>query len=158
MIKILSLISRHHSGRGPTPRGGHKCSRLKSSLPFKRNLSLQSIPLSKRPFKTQPRIENEDVTWSPQYNLPATRTNECKALSLQEVELYGRSLILHIVLKICTILSMRKFNISFIIRFYVLGLTSWIWTNPLTEELKSENPSKWNSYEDFNLDHPWASS
>ena len=44
----------------------------------------------------QPLIENEDFTWSPQYNPPATRTNERTALSLQ-VELDGQSLILHIV-------------------------------------------------------------
>ena len=29
-------------------------------------LALQSIPLSKQPFKTQPQIQNEDVTCSPQ--------------------------------------------------------------------------------------------
>ena len=34
----------------------------------------------------QPQIENEDITGSPQYNLPATRTNKRRALSLQEVE------------------------------------------------------------------------
>ena len=56
-------------------------------MPFKRNLALQNIPFSKQPFKTQPQIENEDVTWSPQYNLPATRTNKRWALPLQEVEL-----------------------------------------------------------------------
>ena len=72
-------------------------------MPFKRDLALQNIPLSKQPFKTQPQIENEDVTWSPQYNLPATRTNKRRALSLQEVELDGWFLILHIVLETCTI-------------------------------------------------------
>ena len=36
-------------------------SRLKSSMPFK-CLALQNILLSKQPFKTQPQIENEDVT------------------------------------------------------------------------------------------------
>jgi hypothetical protein len=39
-----------------------QCSRLKSSMPFKRDLALQNIPLSNQPFKTQPEIENEDVT------------------------------------------------------------------------------------------------
>ena len=39
-----------------------QCSRLKSSMPFKPDLALQNIPLSKQPFKTQPQIENEDVT------------------------------------------------------------------------------------------------
>ena len=37
------------------------CSRLKPSMPFKRDLALQNIPLSKQPFITQPQIENEDV-------------------------------------------------------------------------------------------------
>ena len=36
--------------------------RLKSSMPFKRILALQNIPLFKQPFKTQPQIGNEDVT------------------------------------------------------------------------------------------------
>ena len=36
--------------------------RLKSSMPFKHDLALQNIPLSKQPFKMQPQIENEDVT------------------------------------------------------------------------------------------------
>ena len=34
-------------------------------MPFKCDLALQSIPLSKQPFEMQPQIENEDVTWSP---------------------------------------------------------------------------------------------
>ena len=53
-----------------------QCSRLQSSMPFKRDLALQNISLLKQPFKRQPRIENEDVTWSLQYNLHATRTNK----------------------------------------------------------------------------------
>ena len=69
-------------------------------MPFKRDLALQSIRLLKQPFKTQPQIENEDITWSPQqYNLIATRTNKRRALSLQEVELDDSFLILHVVLK-----------------------------------------------------------
>ena len=82
--------------------GGGQCSRLKSPMPFKCTLALQNIPLSKQPFQTQPQIENEDVTWSPWYNMPATRTNERRALSIQEVELDGWFLILHIVLETCT--------------------------------------------------------
>ena len=39
----------------------HQCSRLKSSMPFKRDLALHNILLSKQPFETQPQIENEDV-------------------------------------------------------------------------------------------------
>ena len=34
-----------------------QCSRSKSSMPFKRYLALQNIPLSKEPFKMQPQIE-----------------------------------------------------------------------------------------------------
>ena len=50
---------------------------------------------------------------------------------------------------------MHKFNMSFVFHFYILGLTSWIWTSPSTERLKFESPSKWNSYESFNLEH-WS--
>jgi hypothetical protein len=42
---------------------------------------------------------------------------------------------------------------SFVFHSYILGLTSWIWTSPPCEELKFESPSKWNSCEDFNLEH-----
>ena len=66
------------------------------------DLTIQNIPLSKQPFKMQPQIENEDVTWSSQYNLPTTRTHKRKALPLQEVELDGWFLILHIVLETYT--------------------------------------------------------
>jgi hypothetical protein len=58
-------------------------------MPFKRDVALQNIPLSKQPSKTQPQIENEDVTRSPQYNMPATRTNKRRELSLQDMELDG---------------------------------------------------------------------
>ena len=39
-----------------------RCSRLKSSMPFKHDLALQNTPLYKQPFKMQPQIGNEDVT------------------------------------------------------------------------------------------------
>ena len=42
---------------------------------------------------------------------------------------------------------------SFVFHFCILGLTSWIWTDPSAEGLKFESPSKWNSYEGFNLEH-----
>ena len=58
-------------------------------MPFKRNAALQNKPLPKHPFITQPQIENEDVTRSPQYNVHVTRTNKRRALSLQELELDG---------------------------------------------------------------------
>ena len=75
-------------------------------MPKECDLALQNIiPLSKQPFKTQTRIENEDVRWSPQYNMPTTRTNRHRALSLREVELDDSFLILHIVLETCTIVD-----------------------------------------------------
>ena len=69
-------------------------------MPFKRDLALQNIPLSKQPFKTQPQIENEDVTWSPQYLICPPQ--EPTSIG-QEVELDGWFLILHYVLETCTI-------------------------------------------------------
>jgi hypothetical protein len=70
----------------------------------------------------------------------------------KEVELDGWFLILHVVLETRTIWFMHKFNMSFVFHFHILGLTFWIWTNPSTERLKFDNPSKWNSYESFNLE------
>jgi hypothetical protein len=72
-------------------------------MPVKREYALQNIPLSKQSFKTQLQIENEDVTWSPQYEMSATRTNKRRALSLQEVGLDGWFFILHIILETCII-------------------------------------------------------
>ena len=37
---------------------------------------------------------------------------------------------------------MRKFNMNFVFHFYILGLMSWIWTDPSTEGLKFVSPSK----------------
>ena len=67
--------------------GVYHCSRLKSSMPFKRDLAIRNIHVSKQPFEMQPQIENEDITRSPQYNMAITRTNKRRALSLQELEL-----------------------------------------------------------------------
>ena len=131
----------------------YHCLSLKSSMPFKRDLALQNTPLSKQPFRMQPKFENEDVTWSPWCNLPATRTNKHRALSLRVVELDGWFLIICIVLETCTIWFMHKFNTSFVFHFHILGLMSWIWTNLSTGGLKFEIFSKWNSYEGFNLEH-----
>ena len=90
-----------------------QCSRLKSSMPFKCDLALQSIPLSKQPFKTQPQIENKDTTRRRQYNCPPhARTNKHRALSLQEVELDGWFLILRIIYR-----KLVPYN----------SCTSWIW-------------------------------
>ena len=83
-------------------------------MPFKRDSALQNTPLLKQPFKTQPQIENKDLTRNPQYNLLATTTNKRRALSLQEVKLDGRFLILHIVLQTCTMQCMHKFHMSFV--------------------------------------------
>ena len=135
--------------------GDGQCSRLKSPMPFKHDSALQNIPLSQRPFKMQPQIENEDVTWSPQFILPATWTNERRALSLQAIELDGWFLILHMY---CTGNMYRIIHAQVSYEFCIfisifLDSTSWIWTNPSTEGLKFESPSKWNSYEGFNLDH-----
>ena len=72
-------------------------------MAFKHDLALQISP-SKQLFNTQLQVENEDVTWSPRYNMPATRTNKrTRALSLQEMELDGWFLILHIILETCII-------------------------------------------------------
>jgi hypothetical protein len=51
----------------------------------------------------QPQIEKEDIIWSPQYNMLATRINKRKALPPLEMELDGPYLILHIVLETRTI-------------------------------------------------------
>ena len=82
----------HHHHYEPTTRWNNpigRCSRLESPMPVKRDLALLNIPLSKQPFKTQPQIENEDITESPQYNMHATRINKRRALSLQEMESNG---------------------------------------------------------------------
>ena len=47
---------------------------------------------------------------------------------------------------------MHKFNTSSVFHFYTLRLTTWIWSSPSTEGLKFKSPSKWNSYEGFNLE------
>ena len=63
----------------------------------------------------------------------------------------GWFILLHIVLQTCTIWFMHQFNMSFVLHFYILGLTSWIWTNP----------SKWNSREASILNvacHRWISA
>ena len=55
------------------------------------------------------------------------------------------------------IIHAHKFNMSFVFHFDILGLAFWIWTNPSTEEPKSESPPKWNSSEGFHLEH-WMGS
>ena len=70
-------------------------------------------PSLKITLQTQPQMENEDVTWSPQYNMPTARTNKRRALSLREVESDGWFLIPHIALETCTEQFMQKFHMSF---------------------------------------------
>jgi hypothetical protein len=62
-----------------------------SIWPFKIYLIQNSL------LKRNPQLENEDVTWSPRYNMPVPRTNKRRALSAQEVELDDWFLILHVV-------------------------------------------------------------
>ena len=85
----------------------------------------------------QPQIGNEDVTWSPRYNMFTTKTNKRRVLSLQEAELDGRFMFPHIALETCTIKFNHKVNMSFVFHFYTLELTSWIWTSSL--QLKNWN-------------------
>ena len=96
-------------------RSTNQCSRLKS--PFKRDLALQNIRFSKQPFSMQPQIENEDITWSPQYNMSVTTTKQRKALLLQEVELDGWFVIhtlywKHVPYNSCTTLTWVLYYIS----------------------------------------------
>ena len=126
-------------------------------MPYKCDLALQNIPLSKHHFKMQFRIENEDgVTWNPQFNLPTTRINKhTRALSLQEVELDGWLYSSYCIKNMYHIKFMYKFNTRYVFRFYIIRLMSWIRTNPSTQGLKFESPSKWNLYEGVNLEH-WS--
>ena len=48
---------------------------------------------------------------------------------------------------------MHKFTTSVVFHFYVLRLTSWIGSDPSVERLNCVSPSKWNTYEGFNLEH-----
>jgi hypothetical protein len=117
-------------------------------MPFK------IIPLSKQPFKTQPQIENEDVTWSPQYKLPVTRTNKVRAMWLQGVELDGWFLILpalywkQVSCNSCT-------SLVWVLHFISIFLDWCLGFEPTLQlkGLEFESPSKWNSYEGFNLEH-----
>ena len=112
--------------------------------PFKIYLS-QNSPSKRNPnLKMNTSLEVLNMICPPQ---------EPTSIGLQEMELDGWFLILHIVLETCNHKFMHKFNMIFVFHFYVLGLTSWIWTSPSTKELKFESPSKWNSFEGFNLEH-----
>ena len=48
---------------------------------------------------------------------------------------------------------MHKLYRNFVFHFYILELTSWIWTHPSTWSTKIWEPSKWKSCEGFNLEH-----
>ena len=74
-------------------------------MPFKRAFALPNIPLSLK-LALQNATPNLKLKTSLEVlnkNLLATRINERRALSLQEVELDGSFLILHIVMKTCTV-------------------------------------------------------
>ena len=100
------------------------------------------------PFKTQPQIENEVVTWSPQYNLPATRTNKRRALSLQRSRVRWLILISsHCIGNMYHIIQAQtqyEFCISF--------LYSWI------DVLHLNQPSKWSAeiWEPFKMKLIWG--
>jgi hypothetical protein len=116
--------------------------------PFKIHLS-QNNPSKRNPkLKIKTSLEVLNVICPSQ-----EPTNKRRASSLQEEELDSWFLILHSVLETCTIKFMHKCYMSYVFHFYILGLMSWIWTNPSIERLKFENPSKWNWYEGFNLEH-----
>ena len=120
--------------------GGMQCWRSKSSMAFKRDLALQNIPLSKQqPFKTQPQVQNEDVPWSPQYHLPATRTNKRRTFSLQEVELDGWFLLLHIILKTCT----SVIRVLYFISMFLDWRLKFFLTNSSIETLKFKMKLIW---------------
>ena len=46
-----------------------------------------------------------------------------------------------------------KDSLAFVLHFHILDMVSWIWTNPSTDRLKFESPSKWNSSQGFNFEH-----
>ena len=112
--------------------------------------ALQILRVSKQPSKMQPQTKNEDITWSPQYNRSATWTNKRRALSLQEVELDGWFLILHIVLEHMYHIIHAQVSYEFCISF----LYSWIHVLDLNQ-LFTWRAENWEpfSYEGFNLDH-----
>ena len=65
-------------------------SRLKSSMPFKRDLALQIYTSLKTTLQRRnSKLKNEDVIRTFRCNMPVTRTNKRMALSLQEVEFHG---------------------------------------------------------------------
>ena len=130
----------------------NQCSRFKSSMPFKLDLNPQNIHLLKQYFKIEPHIEKDYISWSPQYNLPATKTNKRRALSLQTVELDGWFLILHIVLKPCTMYHVNHTSLIWVL-YFISILLDWRLEFEPTLQLKFDSPSKWNSYEHFNLEH-----
>ena len=99
-------------------------------------------------FKSQPQIENEDVTWSPRYNLPATRTNKHRALSLQEVELDGWFLIY----SHCTENMYHIIHAQVYYEFCISFLYSWI------DVLDSNQPFDWGAkiWEPFKMKLIWG--
>ena len=115
--------------------------------PFKIH-SLKNNPLKHNPkLKTKTPFKILNIICPPQD--PTKR----RALSLQEVELDGWFLIFsHSTRNMYHIMHAWVWY-EFCVSFYILELTSWIWTNPSPKGLEFENPSKWNLYEGFNLEH-----
>ena len=112
--------------------------------PFKTHLSQNNLSKRNPNLKMKASLEVLDII------CPSQEPHERRALSLQESGV--RWLILdssHCIGNMYHIVHAH----SFVVHFYILGLTSWIWTNPSTEDLGFESPSKWNSYEGFNLEH-----
>ena len=63
-----NLTSRAVDKSEPYGEGRQQCYRLKSSMLFKRGP--WKFTFLKTAFTTQPQIENKEVTWSPQHNMP----------------------------------------------------------------------------------------
>ena len=97
---------------------------------------------------------SQDVTWSPWYNLRVTRTNKRRTLSPHEAEidmvdswlftLYRK----HVPYNSCTSWIWVLYCISIFLDWR-LGFEPTL----QLKGLKFESPSKWNSYEGFNLEH-----
>ena len=79
-----------------------QCSRLKSSMSFKLDLAFKLHLSQNNPLQNAtplPKSKMKTSLGSPQYNLPTTRTNKCRASLLQEMEFRWLFSILHIILK-----------------------------------------------------------
>ena len=109
------------------------------------------------PLKRDPELKIKTPLERLQRHLPVTRINKCsRAFSVQEVGSDGWSQFFTLYWKrvpcnSCTSLIWVLYSISIFLDWR-LGSEP----NPSVEWLKFESPSKWNSYEGFNLEHCWA--